>query len=31
MSCTAEDGPIVLDLARVDYVLVDIDEHRVGF
>ncbi len=28
---TAEDGTIVLDLARIDYVLVDHDEHRVGF
>jgi hypothetical protein len=27
----AEDGTIVLDLARVDYLLVDHDEHRVGF
>ncbi len=27
----AEDGTIVLDLAKVDYVLVDLDEHRVGF
>jgi hypothetical protein len=27
----AEDGTIVLDLARIDYVLVDHDEHRVGF
>jgi hypothetical protein len=28
---TAEDGTVALDLARVDYVLVDHDEHRVGF
>ncbi len=28
---TAEDGTIFLDLARIDYVLVDHDEHRVGF
>ncbi|HEX3804209.1 MAG TPA: hypothetical protein VHV75_15345 [Solirubrobacteraceae bacterium] len=28
---TAEDGIIVLDLARVDYLLVDVDDHRVGF
>ncbi len=28
---TAEDGTIVLDLGRIDYVLVDHDEHRVGF
>jgi hypothetical protein len=27
----AEDGTIVLDLSRIDYVLVDHDEHRVGF
>lgn len=27
----AEDGTVVLDLAKVDYVLVDGDEHRVGF
>jgi hypothetical protein len=27
----AEDGTVVLDLGRVDYVLVDRDEHRVGF
>lgn len=26
-----EDGTVVLDLARVDYLLVDSDEHRVGF
>jgi hypothetical protein len=28
---SAEDGVIVLDLARIDYLLVDSDEHRVGF
>jgi len=28
---TAEDGTIALDLGRIDYVLVDHDEHRVGF
>ena len=28
---TAEDGTIALDLGRVDYVLVDHDEHHVGF
>jgi len=27
----AEDGTIALDLSRIDYVLVDHDEHRVGF
>jgi hypothetical protein len=27
----AEDGTVVLDLGRVDYVQVDHDEHRVGF
>jgi len=27
----AEDGTIVLDLGRIDYLLVDEDEHRVGF
>ena len=27
----AEDGTIVLDLTKVDYLLVDLDEHRVGF
>jgi hypothetical protein len=26
-----EEGTIVLDLGRIDYVLVDLDEHRVGF
>ena len=28
---TAEDGTVALDLGKVDYVLVDHDEHRVGF
>lgn len=28
---TAEDGVVALDLGRVDYVLVDNEEHRVGF
>jgi hypothetical protein len=28
---TAEDGTVALDLAKVVYVLVDHDEHRVGF
>lgn len=28
---TAEDGTVALDLERVNYVLVDHDEHRVGF
>jgi hypothetical protein len=28
---TAEDGTIALDLGRVDYVLVDHEDHRVGF
>ena len=28
---TAEDGTIALNLKRVDYVLVDHEEHRVGF
>jgi hypothetical protein len=27
----AEDGTIALDLSRVDYVLVDHEEHKVGF
>lgn len=26
-----EDGVITLDLTRIDYLLVDSDEHRVGF
>ncbi len=28
---TAEDGVVVLDLARIDYLLIDQDDHRVGF
>jgi hypothetical protein len=28
---TAEDGTISLDVGRIDYLLVDSDEHRVGF
>ena len=28
---TAEDGTVALDLSRVLYVLVDHEEHRVGF
>jgi hypothetical protein len=28
---TAEDGVVALDLGRVVYVLVDSEEHRVGF
>jgi hypothetical protein len=28
---TAEDGTVALDLKRVVYVLVDHEEHRVGF
>jgi hypothetical protein len=28
---TAEDGTVALDLSRVVYVLVDHEEHRVGF
>jgi len=28
---TAEDGTISLDLARIDYILVDNEDHRVGF
>jgi hypothetical protein len=28
---TAEDGTVALDLHRVVYVLVDHEEHRVGF
>jgi hypothetical protein len=27
----AEDGTVALDLSKVVYVLVDHDEHRVGF
>jgi hypothetical protein len=28
---TAEDGTLSLDLGKVDYILVDSEEHRVGF
>jgi hypothetical protein len=28
---TAEDGTVALDLSRTVYVLVDHEEHRVGF
>jgi hypothetical protein len=28
---TAEDGTVTLDLAKVVYVLVDHEDHRVGF
>ena len=28
---TAEDGIVTFDLTRVDYVLVDSEDHRVGF
>jgi hypothetical protein len=28
---TAEDGTVALDLTKVVYVLVDHEEHRVGF
>ncbi len=27
----AEDGTVTFDLTRVDYVLVDSEDHRVGF
>lgn len=27
----AEDGTVVLDVAKIDYVLVDGDQHQVGF
>jgi hypothetical protein len=27
----AEDGTIVLDLTRIDYLLVDHEDHRIGF
>jgi hypothetical protein len=27
----AEDGTVVLDVAKIDYVLLDGDGHRVGF
>jgi len=28
---SAEDGTVALDLSHVDYLLVDHEEHRVGF
>lgn len=28
---TVEDGTLVIDLARIEYVLVDHEEHKVGF
>ncbi len=28
---TAEDGTVALDLSKIVYVLVDDEEHRVGF
>ncbi len=28
---TAEDGTVALNTERIDYVMVDHDEHRVGF
>jgi hypothetical protein len=28
---TAEDATVALDLSHIDYVLVDNEEHRVGF
>jgi hypothetical protein len=28
---SAEDGVVTFDLTRVDYVLADIDDHRIGF
>jgi hypothetical protein len=28
---TAEDGTVAIDLAKVVYVMVDHEEHRVGF
>jgi len=27
----AEDGTVVLDLTRIEYLLIEQDEHRVGF
>jgi len=27
----AEDSTVVLDLKRVDFLLIDSDEHRIGF
>ena len=28
---TAEDGTVAIDLAKVEYVIVEHEEHRVGF
>jgi hypothetical protein len=28
---SADSGTVVLDLARIDYLLVDDEQHRVGF
>jgi hypothetical protein len=28
---TAEDGTVAIDLSRIQYVLVDHEDHRVGF
>ena len=28
---SAEDGAVVLDLTRIEYLLIDQDDHRVGF
>ncbi len=28
---SAEDGVVVLDLTRIEYLLIDQDDHRVGF
>ncbi|MCL2419474.1 MAG: hypothetical protein FWD04_09290 [Conexibacteraceae bacterium] len=28
---TAEDGVAVFDLTRVDYLLIDVEQHTVGF
>lgn len=28
---TAEDSTVLLDLKKVDFLLVDSDEHRIGF
>jgi hypothetical protein len=28
---TAEDGTVTVDLGKIVYVLIDSDEHRVGF
>jgi hypothetical protein len=30
-SCPNEEGTVALDLSKVVYVLVDHEEHRVGF